>query len=98
MVSGSDINATVGQAAPKSALVGLGKLGTTVDINTKAIEMDTLALHDADHHPAESFQGEHLTFAISIYTYCNKSYISVLLAKIGFSNWIPKPELFPTAT
>jgi hypothetical protein len=41
---------------------------------------------------------EHLTFVISIYTYYNKSYISGLLAKIGFSNWIPKPELFPTDT
>ncbi len=30
---------------------------------------------------------EHLTFAISICTYCNKSYISGLLAKTGFSNW-----------
>ena len=60
MVSGSDINATVGQAAPKSALVGLGKLGATVDINTKAIEMDTLALQDADRNPAESFPVTHI--------------------------------------
>ena len=35
-------------------------------------------------------EGEHLTFVASIYTYYNKSYISVLLAKIGFSNWDSK--------
>jgi phosphoglycerate dehydrogenase-like enzyme len=54
-VSCRDINTTVGEASPKSALVGLGVLGTTVNVDPKAIEMDVLALNHADHHPAEGF-------------------------------------------
>jgi hypothetical protein len=51
-----NVNATIIEAAPKSALVGLGELGTTIDLDPEAIEMNILAFNHADHHPTEGFK------------------------------------------
>jgi len=36
--------------------MGLGKLSAAQDMDSKAIEMDSLRLNHADHHPAKGLQ------------------------------------------
>ena len=64
------------------------------DWDNSSMELDFMDTNSR----GEVVSWEHLTFAMSINTYCSKSYILGLLAKIGFPNWILKPELFPTDT
>ncbi|WP_158506198.1 hypothetical protein [Synechocystis sp. PCC 7509] len=54
-MSGRNIDATIREAAPKSSLVRLSVLGATINIDSKAVEMNVLAFNHADHHPAERF-------------------------------------------
>jgi hypothetical protein len=53
MVCRHDGDAAIGEPSSKSPLVRLSTGGTTENVDAKSIEVDALALNDANHHPAE---------------------------------------------